>query len=278
VQRRTTLSVIGAALGALLLPQGAEGHVPGGFSLRLETTDGVALRNFHFRGTRWVQGVYGEPYQVRLFNSTPRRVEAVVSIDGRDAINGRRGSMTERGYVLAPYGSMVIRGFRQSLSQVAEFRFTAPSASYSARMGTPENVGVIGVAFFSERQFTYRESEPQAEYRRPAPSAEGAAPGARPRHKSSSPRPAPAPSDRGARDEASNLGTEYGDSRYSPVSEVYFERANARQPDEVLTLRYDDATGLRRRGVLVEPRPHWPSAVRQSPEPFPDNRFAPAPP
>ncbi|HEY4103613.1 MAG TPA: hypothetical protein VGM44_06965, partial [Polyangiaceae bacterium] len=54
-------------------------------------------------------------------------------------------------YVIAPHDSMLIEGFRRSMEQVATFRFTSPQNSYSARMGTPENVGVIGVAFFSER-------------------------------------------------------------------------------------------------------------------------------
>src|SRR2546422_280885 len=81
-----------------------------------------------------------------------RRVEAVVSVDGRDVVSGNPGDyMRERGYIIPPHGSVVVDGFRQSLSRAAAFRFSRPGSSYSSRMGTPENVGVIGVAFFGEQ-------------------------------------------------------------------------------------------------------------------------------
>ena len=78
-------------------------------------------------------------------------------------------------------------------------------------------------------------------------------------------RPAPA--------RKNNLGTQYGESRYSPVSEAPFRRART-SPDQILGLYYDDATGLAARGVISRPR-YEPSG----PQPFPENRrFAPPPP
>ncbi|MGC4091663.1 MAG: hypothetical protein QM756_28035 [Polyangiaceae bacterium] len=95
-------------------------------------------------------GRAGERYAVRVENPTSDRIEVVVSVDGRDAVSGRVADYRrQRGYVIAPRSSIVVDGFRRSLSEVAAFRFSNPSSSYSARRGTPENVGVIGVAFFS---------------------------------------------------------------------------------------------------------------------------------
>ena len=59
--------------------------------------------------------------------------------------------VNQRGYVIPAYGSLLVEGFRRNLKEVAAFRFTSPEDSYSSRMGTPQNVGVIGVAFFRNR-------------------------------------------------------------------------------------------------------------------------------
>ena len=58
----------------------------------------------------------------------------------------------KRGYVIAPYGEVTIDGFRTSLDQVATFRFSSVRDSYAGRKGQDRNVGVIGVAFFPERE------------------------------------------------------------------------------------------------------------------------------
>ena len=55
------------------------------------------------------------------------------------------------GYVLLPFATLEIEGFRQSTSAVAAFRFAAVGESYAAQMGSARNVGVIGAAFFAER-------------------------------------------------------------------------------------------------------------------------------
>jgi hypothetical protein len=70
-------------------------------------------------------------------NNSGERVEAVVTVDGRDVVSGELGNYkTQRGYVIEAYGSVVIEGFRQSLDQVAAFRFTDIGNSYSARRGS----------------------------------------------------------------------------------------------------------------------------------------------
>lgn len=227
-------------------------------------------------------GFEGERYDVRIRNSTSERVEAVLSIDGRDAISGRVGDYVGlRGYIVPPHDSIVVSGFRQSLDTVARFRFSAPARSYSARMGTPENVGVIGVAFFPERHvwrpiapFARAAPAPESSERRDGPTAGSA-------------RKSAADDARGGDDGEAprerRLGTEYGESSDSAVVEVPFIRANPTNPAAVHTLTYDDARGLVSRGIDLDP----PSVDAQTcrsvsecgpPEPFPRNRFAPPPP
>ena len=67
-------------------------------------------------------------------------------------ISGQVGDYSkQRGYVIDAYDSVLIEGFRRSMNTVAAFRFTNPGDSYSSRRGTPQHVGVIGVAVFKER-------------------------------------------------------------------------------------------------------------------------------
>ena len=286
------------SLTCLCLASPAAAHPAGpnaSYTLSVQDERGRELPTFHHHGQTFVLGTYGERYTIRVENRTARRVEAVVSVDGRDVISGRVGDyVRERGYLIDPYDQLVIEGFRQNFEQVAAFRFTSPGGSYSARMGTPQNVGVIGVAIFPER--TYEVARPSVAVprapgsqryelergglgtgrsadARPAPSAEARddAPARHDARKSGAPASSLAP-----RASTDNLGTEYGESMSSSVQEVEFRRANAAHPAALITLRYDDRAGLLSRGVALDP-PRTPRR-RCGPEAFPSSRFAPPPP
>jgi len=145
-------------LGALLVPATVCAHPRGssaagsGYSVRVENEWGRELPTFYKAGQTYVLGGLSERYNLRVRNHTGTRVEAVITVDGRDVISGAVGDFTgERGYLIDAYGEVVVEGFRRNFDEVAAFRFSSPSSSYSARMGTPENVGVIGVALFPER-------------------------------------------------------------------------------------------------------------------------------
>lgn len=106
----------------------------------------------------FVIGRAGERYSIVLENRSNHRFEAVGTVDGLDVINGKAGSLDHRGYVLMPFATLEIDGFRQSTSSVASFRFGAIGDSYAAQTGNARNVGVIGVAFFSERGDTFNDA------------------------------------------------------------------------------------------------------------------------
>jgi hypothetical protein len=229
----------------------------------LQGAGGERLRTFHHSGQTFVLGQPGERYSIRIQNPSNRRVEAVVSVDGRDAISGDPADFVrQRGYVIPPFGSVTVDGFRTSLERVAAFRFTDPENSYSARLGTPENVGVIGVAFFPEQKL----ETPKVARRERA-----AGPARRPAKPSAS-----APGAAAERSDSNRLGTEFGEARMSSVTEVSFTRESASRPARVVTLRYDDASGLRARGIDVFERSFRP--VSHEPEAFPRSRFAAPPP
>jgi len=278
-------------------------------AVNLESPSGGTIQTFWHSGSLYVAGQNGARYNLRLRNNTGERVEAVVTVDGRDVVSGQLGNYkSQRGYVMDPYGTVVIEGFRQSLDQVAAFRFTDIGNSYSARRGSGQHVGVIGVAVFKEYQARRRPSPPP-----PVPIATrpyyepygGDAGGYDYKRESSAPAsksadaPSPSPSSGASasraydRDDAyeeaemapprsNRLGTEYGESTYSSVREVSFTRKHKRRPDSLLTVYYDSLDGLRARGVPVDPVYRNPPPL-YPPQPFPQdnerhNQYAPPPP
>ena len=87
---------------------------------------------------------------MRLTNTSSERVLVVLSVDGVNAVTGETAHPSQAGYVLAPWQSTEIAGWRKSMEDVAQFVFTDLPDSYAARTGRPDNVGVIGVAVFRE--------------------------------------------------------------------------------------------------------------------------------
>ncbi len=100
---------------------------------------------------RYAVGEPGERYEIEVTNHSPVRIEVVASVDGLDVIDGDRASTHKRGYILEPYGTLIIDGWRTHEDEVAAFRFGHVADSYAARRGAPRDIGVIGVALFAER-------------------------------------------------------------------------------------------------------------------------------
>ncbi len=123
----------------------------GAVSVSIRDESGDPLEALKVSGRTFVIGEAGQRYTIVLQNRTSHRFEAVTTVDGLDVVNGKAGSFDNRGYVLMPFATLEIEGFRQSGSSVAAFRFAAVKDSYAAQMGSARNVGVIGVALFAER-------------------------------------------------------------------------------------------------------------------------------
>lgn len=205
-------------------------------------------------GQQWIAGEPGHRYALRLRNRSGERVLAVVSVDGINVVSGRTASINQGGYVLDPYESVDITGWRKSYSSVAAFVFSHPYDSYAHQTGRPANVGVIGVAVFKERP------------RRPRVIVYQEAPSTR----SADAAGAPAPTAE-RQQSAQELGTAHGSREASWASNTTFERAS-HYPVQSLSVRYDSVDALVRRGIM----PDW-SGRPYSPRPFPDSGFVPDP-
>jgi hypothetical protein len=150
--------------GILALARYHENQTPGfrevasgGGAITVSVRDeyGNPLEGFHVGDRNYVVGSQGQRYSIAITNHTGHRFEVVGTVDGLDVVNGRDGSLENRGYVLMPYATLDIEGFRQSHESVAAFRFASVRDSYAAQTGSARNVGVIGVAFFAESGDTF---------------------------------------------------------------------------------------------------------------------------
>jgi hypothetical protein len=120
------------------------------YDVQILRENGETLPTYQMHGRYYVQGNVTERYVIRVANPTDRRIEAVVSVDGLDVIDGENGDLRKRGYVVPPYGETRIEGFRTSVADVATFRFSSVGGSYAGQKGKARNVGVIAVALFEE--------------------------------------------------------------------------------------------------------------------------------
>jgi len=271
-----------AAFGAAPADAGQVGNVD-----ILTRTDGNVMPVYEKDGRRWIVGTPGQEYAIRVCNTTGARMLAVMSVDGVNVVSGETASPSQAGYVLDPWQCTEINGWRKSLSSVAAFYFTELPDSYAARTGRPDNVGVIGVAFFRERAqpVTWRDRPPriapnsaaESLARQEAASASDAAGGrleaerksrsefAADAARSAEPglaaaTPAPAP--------LAKIGTGHGRNEQSVVQTTRFERESA-TPNQTIAFQYDRRENLIAMGVLPPP------AVARSSNPFPGWARAP---
>jgi hypothetical protein len=204
--------------------------------------DGHPLRTVEHAGKTYLPvSRLGTEYEIRVWNHGPRRIAAIVSVDGLSVINGKPATESQPGYLVEANSSIVIKGWRRNLETVAAFRFEEREKSYATLVGRPENIGVLGLIAVEEQPI------------RPHLSLE---------HKDAAPLAGTK-----ALAEIGNTGTGYGRDVESPVNYVPFVRsANKR----FVSLYYDTEEALRRAGILVD---------RPSPVPFPgDTEFVPLPP
>ena len=232
--------------------------------VRMEIVDrdsGRWLEQHRQRRDTWIAGMPGHRYAVRLTNTSGERVLVVLSVDGVNAVTGQTADPAQAGYVLAPWQSTEISGWRKSHHDVAQFVFTALPDSYAARTGRPDNVGTIGIAAFRERGAWAPPSRPSP------PIARESVP-----QKSRSAAPATEAADAQATTVPQRLGTGHGEIEWSPAGQTTFQRGS--RPDQLTQLRYDAPAALAARGIVPGELP-W--SRRQVPQAFPGGFVADPP-
>lgn len=204
----------------------------------------------------YFQAFQGRNYSLVLTNQTNQRVGVLVAVDGLNVVNGQRTDLTNHDamYVLDPYESATIQGWRTSLNDVRRFVFVDEQRSYASRTGQANgDMGWIRVLSFREQvPFGYRDrpkvrTQQQQDWlgergdAAPAPSAGGDLRAQKsPSMLNQAPQSESAP------------GTGWGDHRWDPVTQTRFlAMAN---PTDQIVLRYEYESGLRALGIIPRHR------------------------
>ena len=246
--------------------------------------DGATAPLYFKPGTHdrhYFQAFRGRNYSLVVRNTTGNRIGVLIAVDGLNVVNGERSTLDrhEAMYVLDPWESTEIQGWRSSLDDVRRFVFVDEQRSYAERTGQANgDMGWIRVMAYRENTpqvWWDRVTRPRRPYRNdgsrdersqldtPAPNETGGeAPqaGALPEMKSNAPQSEKR--SMGARDNVTEApaapqaapGTGWGDRRYDPVRETRFT-SDGPAVDH-LVLRYEYESGLLALGI--EPRHGWP--------------------
>jgi hypothetical protein len=145
---------LGAAPQPLEVPTG-----DGALAVALIDDAGRTLPGWSAAGRNLIIGQDGERYKLLVRNATNARFEVVASVDGLDVLDGRPADPARRGYLVDPHDVLVIDGFRTSDASVAAFRFGQVRDSYAAQTSGDRNVGVIGLAIYSEQGASWSREE-----------------------------------------------------------------------------------------------------------------------
>lgn len=138
------------------------------------------LPQYRHEGKRYVVGVPGIPYKIRVNNYTKGKILAVIGIDGLSIMDGKPAKKSGSGYIIPAMKFIDIPGWRLNNNEVAQFIFSTPDKSYASQMSTPDNIGVIGCAFYKDKYEVY-EDQPMYS-RRAGPESVGTGFGERREH------------------------------------------------------------------------------------------------
>lgn len=201
----------------------------------------------------YIEGREGSNFTLRIRNGSSRRVLAVISVDGLSVLDGKPAGIKSGGFILDPYGSIEVPGWMLNSQEAAKFFFAGRTekgdASYVAQIGgDTANKGVIGVIFLGEvpsipdiRDFRERSvmfSAPRGSVLRASAASAS-------------------PSSPDMQVGAQSLGAGFGEA-----SEFRTRQGDFRRGSEMvrILLHYDDARGLKRRGIDVSKPLAQPSA------------------
>lgn len=275
IARRHAALCLAGALLLTQLPACASRPQAGGQPVSMSIVDretGQAMTAYRKDGRTYVAGSPASRYAVRLANQTGGRVMVVLSVDGVNVITGETASVGQTGYVLDPWQSYDIAGWRKSDTAIAAFVFAALGDSYAARTGRPGNVGVIGMAAFLEKP------EPQAMRQRQEPpttadrlgsvgKAESRVDAAKAESGAGNVAHPATPADRSADSQAAGetapsaaarlapterLGTGHGQREWSVSRRTRFEKLSS-TPQDVVEIAYDSFANLVLAGVIPAP-------------------------
>jgi hypothetical protein len=228
------------------------------------------------KGDIWIEGRSNSWYEIELINRSPSRVMVIVSVDGVGVVDGAPASYDSRGFVLKAHETLRVPGWVNSNQSAAQFVFSDVKRSYANQMGQGGNPGVIGAAWFVEKQPVYVQHAVTSDVfvKYPKTTVHGTA--------NWDPRimrgmavgntlnlnkctGVPTTLNVQPQNVCATLGTAWGEQTTFLNEQTAFEKAST-QPHTVMVIRYDHADNLRAMGIRLKER-----VTSSSSQAFPGN-------
>lgn len=130
--------------------------------------NGKPAREFYHNNRFYVEGRDGSEYTIKLKNHGHKKAMVVLSVDGIEVLKGGQAKDAESGYIVNPFSSIEIKGYRIDDNKVATFKFSDGTTSYATQVeqkfdpvkieevkkgeiAPAQNNGVIGVRIWEEK-------------------------------------------------------------------------------------------------------------------------------
>ena len=256
------------------------------------------------QGLVFVEGRANSSYELQIKNNSYERIMAIPSVDGLGVIDGKPAGSESPGYIIEPYQTLNIPGWKVDDNFAAEFQFGASKSSYSNRTGKGQkNVGVIGLmvfrprpspqAFINAYSFTSTMTGTPSPVTSGTPSPDWNTPtsgglvggsilmnnamlgGNAAMRGIAIPSGGAASLSKGP--VTQSLGTEYGDATAFQTTTTTFDKRDPDFPDALMAVYYDDAAGLEARGIILSYRNTAPQAFPIYTSSNTASNFAPPP-
>lgn len=256
--------------------------------------NGQPLTEYQHQGLVFVEGRTNSNYELRIKNNSPERILAIPSVDGLSVIDGKPAGTESQGYVLEPFQTLNIPGWKVDADTAAKFQFGSATGSYSNRTGRgKKNVGVIGMMVFRPKYIPPINNFPSYTFTSTVSSADPhwntmlgssinnvgsgldadsldgiamASPlGGAMRGITGTAATLNSANVVGSNAipksvTSQNLGTEYGSAQTFQTTTTTFDRRDPNYPDAMVCIYYDDANGLETRGIILPYRSSSPQA------------------
>lgn len=257
-----------AVVAAIGLPLSASALVSGDVAVEV-LVSGKPSREYHARGTTYVEARHGAEYSLRLSNRSGIRVAVALAVDGLNSIDAKTTSAaTAAKWVLDPWESITIDGWQTSQDAARRFVFTTEPDSYGAWLGRTDNLGVIEAVVFRERPLA-------REFAGRSKGSDDAADGAKREQQGAAPM---AQHDkRSAADAPSPLHAATGIGRRVDHRVRRVELELEPEPSSRVRIRYEYRPQLVALGVLPADRVSDPLERREQASGFTDSGFCPDP-
>lgn len=250
-----------------------------GFYEACVLVNGRAVTEVNHNGSTYIEGRNGSDYELHFSNRFSTRIMVVPSVDGLNVIDGNLCGTESPGYLVEPFGSIVIPGWKVDGNTAAKFQFRPTGgphrySTYTEAMGqSQENQGVIGFLVFKEKSVStnFYTSWTSNNYPDPFFVPSGPTYGAPDGYSSAGGSSVRSASVNSTCDSynvsysASEVGTGFGDATNFNTHTVEFEKESA-FPNATLVMYYDNLKGLTKRGVPVD---RFKRTFTEEPNPFP---------